>query len=149
MLQTRHLTDPDLLEDLKSLSGILEEYTSGLTTLDSYISELSTGHLTWSPCHKSASFWRENARAIIDGEEGAHVKSLVEILSKGWEGEKAVLAVGCNDVGWLVKEAPERRGELEKLGFKGRVMGLMQDESEEVRYEALRAVGEWLRYSFE
>ena len=77
------------------------------------------------------------------------MKALGEILSKGWEEEKVVLAVGCNDVGWLVKEAPERRGQLEKMGLKGRVMGLMQDESEEVRYEALRAVGEWLRYSFE
>lgn len=149
LLKSRHLTDPDLLEDLKSLSQSLDDYTSQQTTLDSYTAELSTHHLHWSPPHKSAHFWRDNARAIIDGEDGAHIKNLVEILSRDWKDEKSVLAIGCNDVAWLVKEAPEKRVELEKAGVKGRVMALMQDESEEVRYEALRAVGEWLRYSFE
>ena len=149
LLKSRHLTDPDLLEDLKSLSQLLDDYTSQQTTLDSYTAELSTHHLRWSPPHKSAQFWRDNARAIIDGEDGAHIKTLVEILSRDWKDEKSVLAIGCNDVAWLVKEAPEKRAELEKAGVKGRVMVLMQDESEEVRYEALRAVGEWLRYNFE
>jgi V-type H+-transporting ATPase subunit H len=35
------------------------------------------------------------------------------------------------------------------LGLKVRVMGLMQEADESVRWESLRAVGEWLRYSFE
>ena len=30
-----------------------------------------------------------------------------------------------------------------------RVMELMQEADESVRWESLRAVGEWLRYSFE
>ena len=149
MLKTRHLTDPDLLEDFKALNEMLDDYTSQQTTLDSYTAELSTRHLHWSPPHKSAQFWRENARAIVDGEEGAHIKALVEVLSKEWRDDKSVLAIGCNDVAWLVKEAPEKRTDLEKAGLKGRVMALMQDENEEVRYEALKAVGEWLRYSFE
>lgn len=149
LLKSRHLTDPDLLDDLTTLSSMLEDYTSQQTTLDSYLSELSSRHLAWSPPHKSSAFWRENARAIIDSDEGANIQTLVEILSKEWKDAKSVLAIGCNDVAWLVKEAPEKRGELEKAGVKGRVMALMQDESEEVRYEALRAVGEWLRYSFE
>lgn len=73
----------------------------------------------------------------------------MEILGQKWEDDKQVLAVACNDVAWLVKEAPEKRGALEKLGVKARVMELMADENEGVRWESLRAVGEWLRYSFE
>ncbi len=76
-------------------------------------------------------------------------KKLAEILSKSWEDEKQVLEIACNDVGWLVKEAPEKRGQLEKLGIKERVMELMTDANESVRWESLRAVGEWLKYSFD
>lgn len=70
-------------------------------------------------------------------------------MGKGWESDKQVLAIACNDVGWLVKEVPEKRSQLEKLGLKGRVMELMAEADEGVRWESLRAVGEWLRYSFD
>ncbi|KAL8835574.1 MAG: hypothetical protein Q9170_003258 [Blastenia crenularia] len=148
-LKTRHLTDPDLLEDLSALTTMLSDYTSSQTTFDEYASEILTGRLRWSPPHRDANFWRENARRILDENQGELPKKLGEILSKKWEDEKQVLAVACNDVAWLVKEAPEKRGQLEKLGVKGRVMELMADENEGVRWESLKAVAEWLRYSFE
>jgi V-type H+-transporting ATPase subunit H len=148
-LKTRHFTDQDLLEDLDNLIQMLDTYTSSQTTLDEYAAEIESGHLRWSPPHKSADFWRENAQAIIDQENGALCKKLAEILSKDWASDKQVLAIGCNDVAFLVKECPEKRTQLEKFGLKARVMALMQDESEGVRWESLRAVGEWLRYSFE
>lgn len=145
----RHLTDPDLLEDLKALSDLLEEYTKTQTTFDEYAAELKSGHLRWSPPHRNPTFWRENARRILEDERGALPKKLTEIISKSWENDKQVLAIACNDVGNLVKEVPERRGQLEKLGLKARVMELMADRDESVRWESLRAVGEWLRYSFD
>ena len=74
---------------------------------------------------------------------------MAEIIAKSWENDKQVLAIACNDVGNLVKEVPERRIQLEKLGLKTRVMELMTDRDESVRWESLRAVGEWLRYSFD
>ena len=107
------------------------------------------GHLRWSPPHRDAAFWRDNARRILDENGGEIPKKLAEILGKAWEEDKKVLAIGCNDVGCLVKEAPEKRGQLEKIGLKARVMELMADKDEGVRWESLRAVGEWLRYSFE
>lgn len=76
-------------------------------------------------------------------------KKLAEILSKEWENDKSVLEIACNDVGYLVKEVPEKRSHLEKLGIKARVMQLMADSDPAVRWESLRAVGEWLRYSIE
>lgn len=148
-LSGRHLTDPDLLEDLQSLTDLLEEYTKTQTTFDEYAAELQSGHLRWSPPHRNPTFWRENARRILEEERGALPKKLAEIIAKSWENDKQVLAIACNDVGNLVKEVPERRIQLEKLGLKTRVMELMTDRDESVRWESLRAVGEWLRYSFD
>ncbi|KXT06055.1 hypothetical protein AC578_1342 [Pseudocercospora eumusae] len=148
-LRTRHLTDPDLLEDLDSLTNMLDEYTKSQTTFDEYAAEINSGHLRWSPPHKNEAFWRENAERIIEEEKGALCKKLAEILGKDWQNDKQVLAIGCNDVANLVKNCPDKRTQLEKTGLKARVMGLMQDENETVRWEALRAVGEWLRYTFD
>ncbi|KAF1956071.1 vacuolar ATP synthase subunit H [Byssothecium circinans] len=148
-LKSRHLTDEDALEDLKSLDELLEDYTKTQTTFDEYAAEVRTGHLRWSPPHRNPTFWRENARRIFEENKGELPRKLAEILSKDWENDKQVLAIGCNDVACLVKEVPEKRYQLEKLGLKGRVMELMQEADESVRWESLRAVGEWLRYSFE
>ena len=148
-LKTRHLTDPDLQEDLNNLTDMMNSYTSEQTTFSEYASEVNSGHLRWSPPHKNADFWRENARKIIEEDKGELCRKLAEILAKDWSNDKQVLAIGCNDVAFLVKECPEKRQQLEKFGLKARVMSLMQDDNESVRWESLRAVGEWLRYSFD
>lgn len=128
---------------------MLEEYTKGQTTFDEYAAEVRSGHLRWSPPHRNPVFWAENARRILDENKGELPRALVDILSKPWENDKQVLAIGCNDVACLVKEVPEKRSTLEKMGLKTRVMELMADPNESVRWESLRAVGEWLRYSFD
>jgi V-type H+-transporting ATPase subunit H len=145
----RKLTDSDVLEDLASLTDMLEAHTKTQATFDQYAAEVESGRLWWSPPHRNASFWTENARRVLEHDNGALPRRLADILSQPWEGEKQVLAVACNDVGWLVKEAPEQRQRLEKFGLKTRVMRLMAEADEAVRWESLRAVGEWLRYSFE
>ncbi|KAF2255859.1 ATPase, V1 complex, subunit H [Trematosphaeria pertusa] len=148
-LKSRHLADQDALEDLQALTELLEDYTNTQTTFDEYAAEVHSGHLRWSPPHRNQTFWRENARRILEENKGELPRKLAEILSKSWDNDKQVLAIGCNDVACLVKEVPEKRYQLEKLGLKGRVMELMQEADESVRWESLRAVGEWLRYSFE
>lgn len=148
-LKSRHLTDQDLLEDLENLTTMVDEYTKTQTTFDEYSAEVKSGHLRWSPPHKNKDFWRENAQRIIEEDRGELCKKLAEILGKDWQNDKQVLAIGCSDVAFLVKECPEKRQQLERLGLKTRVMALMQDENETVRWESLRAVGEWLRYSFD
>ncbi|KIW33678.1 uncharacterized protein PV07_00507 [Cladophialophora immunda] len=148
-LSSRHLTDPDLLEDLEALKTMLEEYTKNQTTFDEYADEVNSGHLRWSPPHRNPTFWRENARRILEDKSGELPKKLAEILSKSWESDKQVLAVGCNDVGNLVKHVPEQRTALEKLGLKARLLELMGDPDENVRWESLKAVGDWMRYTFD
>ncbi|KAL2269830.1 hypothetical protein VTJ83DRAFT_2014 [Remersonia thermophila] len=148
-LQTRQFTDPDLREDLDKLRELVDEYTKTKTTFDEYVGELNSGHLRWSPPHRSEVFWAENARKILDHENGELVRRLADIMKKPWDNDKAVLAIACNDVGCLVREVPEKRGQLEKLGLKTRIMELMGEADENVRWESLRALGGWLQYSFE
>lgn len=148
-LNSRHLTDTDLLEDLNNLKEMLEEYTKTKTTFDEYVAEVNSGHLRWSPPHRSQVFWAENARKILEYQNGEIPRKLAEIMQKPWDNDKQVLAIACNDIGCLVKEVPEKRYQLEKAGLKSRVMELMQSEDENVRWESLRALGGWLKYSFE
>ncbi|KAI6786006.1 V-type proton ATPase subunit H-like protein [Emericellopsis cladophorae] len=148
-LTSRHLTDPDLLEDLEALKEMLDEYTKTKTTFDEYVAEVQSGHLRWSPPHRSSVFWAENARKILDFENGVIPRKLAEIMQQSWDNDKQVLAIACSDVGNLVKEVPEKRHQLEKVGLKRRIMELMQSEDENVRWESLRALGGWLKYSFE
>ncbi|KPM45491.1 hypothetical protein AK830_g1113 [Neonectria ditissima] len=145
----RHLTDPDLLEDLSSLKEMLEEYTKTKTTFDEYVAEVQAGHLRWSPPHRNTIFWAENARKILDFENGEIPRKLAEIMRQPWDSDKQVLAIACNDVACLVKEVPEKRYQLERVGLKTRIMELMQSDDENVRWESLRALGGWLKYSFE
>jgi V-type H+-transporting ATPase subunit H len=145
----RHFNDPDLQEDLQNLTEMIEEHTKTQTTFDEYAAEVNSGHLRWSPPHRNEAFWAENARKILDYEKGELPKKLAEIMSKSWDNDKQVLAIACNDVGRLVKEVPEKRLQLEKLGLKSRVMELMVEKEESVRWESLNALSGWLRYSFE
>ncbi|KAL1838304.1 hypothetical protein VTJ49DRAFT_2816 [Mycothermus thermophilus] len=133
-LQTRQFTDPDLREDLDKLRELVDEYTKTKTTFDEYVGEVNSGHLRWSPPHRSEVFWAENARKILDYENGELVRKLAEIMKKPWENDKAVLAIACNDVGCLVREVPEKRGQLEKLGLKTRIMELMGEADENVYF---------------
>ncbi|CEJ90674.1 Putative Vacuolar ATP synthase subunit H [[Torrubiella] hemipterigena] len=148
-LNSRHLTDADLLEDLENLKELLEEYTKTKTTFDEYVAEVNSGHLRWSPPHRSEVFWAENARKILEYQNGEIPRQLAAIMEKPWDNDKQVLAIACNDIGCLVKEVPEKRSQLEKAGLKLKVMELMQSEDENVRWESLRALGGWLKYSFE
>jgi V-type H+-transporting ATPase subunit H len=104
-LSGRHLTDPDLIEDLEALKSMLEEYTKNQTTFDEYADEVNSGHLRWSPPHRNQTFWRENARKILEDKKGELPKKLAEILGKDWASDKKVLAIASNDVGNLVKHA--------------------------------------------
>jgi len=65
-LATRKLSDEELVEDVQFLKEELGEKFESLTTYDEYVSELKSGHLSWSPVHDSDSFWKENVIKLND-----------------------------------------------------------------------------------
>lgn len=60
----KEYSDPDLNEDLHMIDGELQSALLKLSTFDEYASEVKSGILDWSPPHKSALFWKDNATRL-------------------------------------------------------------------------------------
>ena len=90
-LATRKWSDEDIVEDVQFLRDELKTRFESLTcvhlcdhpspkvlisycrTWDEYTSELTSGHLSWTPVHESDMFWHENA-AKLNEKDHAHLK---------------------------------------------------------------------------
>ena len=46
------------------LTNVSSDYLT--RTYDEYTSELTSGHLSWTPVHESDDFWKENATKLND-----------------------------------------------------------------------------------
>jgi hypothetical protein len=77
-----------------------------LRTYDEYISELSSGRLSWSPVHNSDAFWRENAAKLNEKDsEGVkyvpvvlftrHPNTQVQNPREDPQGVRRRISVGC------------------------------------------------------
>ncbi|KLO12002.1 ATPase, V1 complex, subunit H [Schizopora paradoxa] len=136
-LSNRKWTDEDIIEDVQFLRDELTANFDSLTNYDEYTSELSSGHLSWSPVHESESFWQENASKLCD-RDNAQLKLLLRILEESKD--PIILAVAVHDVGQFVKYCDRGKKVVTDLGGKSRVMQLMTHENSDVRYRALISV---------
>ena len=65
------------LSSLQILSGVFRTY-------DEYMSELASGHLSWTPVHESDDFWKENATKLNE-KDHEQLKSIqAYYLSSNW-----------------------------------------------------------------
>jgi V-type H+-transporting ATPase subunit H len=62
--------------------------------------------LSWTPPHRSEDFWRNNATKLTEWNNKL-LKTLARLLSTSKN--PVVLAVGCHDIGELVKQVPQAR----------------------------------------
>ncbi|KAH9060038.1 ATPase V1 complex subunit H [Lactarius vividus] len=136
-LATRKWSDEDILEDVQFLIDELNARFESLTTWDEYTSELTSGHLSWTPVHDSNLFWKENATKLNE-KDHFHLKRLVELLRTSQD--PLVLAVAAHDLGQYVRYYERGKKVVTDLGAKTRVMELMSHSSQEVRYQALLSV---------
>lgn len=136
-LSARQWQDPDIKEDLDYLTAQLTARKEEMTSFDEYITEVESGKLSWTPPHKSEEFWSANASSLTKNDNKL-VKDLARILSTSQE--PIVLAVACHDIGAFVKNYPEGRNVVQKIGAKGKVLELMASGDSELRYEALQTV---------
>lgn len=138
-LSSRKWSDDDLIEDIDYLKVELKQRLEGLTTYDEYVSEVSSGHLTWSAAHESEDFWKENAERLGSDNGGKTIKQLISLLSG--TREPIVLSVGVHDVGKYLQYGGDRaRRIVTENGGKVKVMELMAHESADVKYQALITV---------
>ncbi|KDQ13172.1 hypothetical protein BOTBODRAFT_33784 [Botryobasidium botryosum FD-172 SS1] len=136
-LATRKWSDDEIVEDIAFLKDELAKNFESLTTYDEYTSELSSGHLSWTPVHESEMFWKENALRLND-REFEQLKILVELLNDSTD--PLVLAVAAHDLGQYVKYCDRGKQVVTDLGAKARVMELMTHDNPDVRYHALISV---------
>ncbi|TFL07561.1 armadillo-type protein [Pterulicium gracile] len=136
-LATRKWTDEDILDDVQFLRDELTNNFQSLSTYDEYSSELSSGHLSWSPPHESEDFWKDNATKLNDSDF-AQLKVLVKLLQDSTE--PLVLAVAAHDIGQYVKHYERGKKVVTELGAKTRLMDLMMFDNSDVRYRALLSV---------
>ncbi|KAI0306737.1 ATPase V1 complex subunit H [Multifurca ochricompacta] len=136
-LATRKWSDEDILEDVQFLRDELKARFESLTTWDEYASELTSGHLSWTPVHNSELFWKENVTKLNE-RDYFYLKRLTELLRTSQD--SIVLAVAAHDLGQYVKYHERGKKTVTDLGAKTRVMELMSHSSQEVRYEALLSV---------
>ncbi|KAI0048224.1 ATPase V1 complex subunit H [Auriscalpium vulgare] len=136
-LATRKWSDEDILEDVQFLRDELKSRFQSLTTWDEYASELTSGHLSWTPVHESELFWRENVTKLNE-RDYAYLKLLIELLRSS--PDPTVLAVAAHDLGQYVKYHERGKKFVTDFGAKTRVMELMSHGNADVRYQALVSV---------
>ncbi|XP_026321737.1 V-type proton ATPase subunit H isoform X2 [Hyposmocoma kahamanoa] len=146
ILEQKRSDDEDIMNDVEFLNERLQASVQDLSSFDQYATEIKSGRLEWSPVHKSAKFWRENAARL--NERGQELlRTLVHLLEKSTD--PVVLAVACYDIGEYVRHYPRGKHIIEQLGGKQRVMHLLSHDDPNVRYEALLAVQKLMVHNWE
>lgn len=167
-VSSRKINDVEMLSDILFVK---EELTKAYQTLkyenrifyifimtssfDEYASEIKSGKLNWSPPHKSALFWQDNAAKLEDNDLEL-LKILTKVLAQSHD--PAVLSIAAYDLGEYVKNRPLGRRYLcllmlswcnhsrflEDLGTKQQLMHLMAHQNSDVRFNALSSVQKYM-----
>ncbi|XP_055371610.1 V-type proton ATPase subunit H isoform X2 [Condylostylus longicornis] len=146
ILQQRRFDDEDIIADIEFLSEKLQNSVQDLSSFDEYATEVKSGRLEWSPVHKSAKFWRENAQRLNE-KNYELLRILVHLLETSRD--PLVLSVASYDIGEYVRHYPRGKHVIEQLGGKQLVMQLLSHEDPNVRYEALLAVQKLMVHNWE
>ncbi|EEB15580.1 vacuolar ATP synthase subunit H, putative [Pediculus humanus corporis] len=137
ILEQRKFDDEDICSDVVYLNEKLQASVQDLSSFDEYASEVKSGRLEWSPVHKSAKFWRENAGRLNE-KNYELLAILIDLLQQSKD--PLVLSVASFDIGEYVRHYPRGKNVIEQLGGKQLVMQLLGHDDPNVRYEALIAV---------
>ncbi|KAK9506152.1 hypothetical protein O3M35_008139 [Rhynocoris fuscipes] len=146
ILEQRKFDDEDIVEDVQFLNDKLQASVQDLSSFDEYATEVKTGRLEWSPVHRSAQFWRENAGRLNE-KNYELLRILIHLLETSRDA--LVLSVASYDIGEYVRHYPRGKIVIENLGGKQLVMQLLSHEDPNVRYEALLAVQKLMVHNWE
>ncbi|XP_054267522.1 V-type proton ATPase subunit H isoform X1 [Macrosteles quadrilineatus] len=146
ILEQRKFDDEDIVEDVSFLNEKLQASVQDLSSFDEYATEVKSGRLEWSPVHRSAQFWRENAGRLNE-KNYELLRILIHLLENSRDA--LVLSVASFDIGEYVRHYPRGKHVIEQLGGKQLVMQLLSHEDPNVRYEALLAVQKLMVHNWE
>jgi len=131
--------DDEIVEDLKHLNKMLEQNIMFLSTFDEYRKEVISGHLEWSPAHRSVKFWNENVHQF-EQKNFELVRMLANILKAGSGFTSRQVAIAAHDIGQFVVHYPRGKTIVSEMGCKVSIMMLLTNDNEEVTKEALLCV---------
>lgn len=103
ILEQRKFDDEDISADVEFLTVRLQNSVQDLSSFDEYATELRSARLEWSPVHKSAKFWRENAQRLNE-KNYELLRILVHLLDTSKD--PVILSVACFDIGEYVRHYP-------------------------------------------
>lgn len=146
ILEQRRFDDEDITADVDFLTERLQTSVQDLSSFDEYSTEIKSGRLEWSPVHKSAKFWRENAQRLNE-KNYELLRILIHLLDTSRD--TLVLSVASFDIGEYVRHYPRGKHVIEQLNGKQLVMQLLGHDDPNVRYEALLAVQKLMVHNWE
>jgi Vacuolar H+-ATPase V1 sector, subunit H len=140
-LQDRQFTDPDIVEDIKTLHKLLSVNYKEMSRWEVYKTEVESGHLQWGSTHTEA-FFKENAR-MLEGKDSDFklLKVLIALLSSK---DDEIAAIACHDIGEFVRFYPNGRAIAKRLGAKELVMPLIEHENVDLQRHALQCVSKMM-----
>jgi len=146
ILEQRRFDDEDITGDVEFLTEKLQSSVQDLSSFDEYATEIKSGRLEWSPVHKSAKFWRENAQRLNE-KNYELLRILIHLLDTSKD--PLVLSVASYDIGEYVRHYPRGKHVIDQLNGKQLVMQLLGHDDPNVRYEALLAVQKLMVHNWE
>jgi len=116
VLRNKTWSDDEVVDDLQVVADALAKSVKILSSVDKYRAEVKTGSLTWTPVHKSESFFREHAekfaplgKPMTDFDDLNLVCKLlrdkVSMMHPTAE-DKVTIAVICYDLGEFARWHP-------------------------------------------
>lgn len=145
-LEERQFTDPDIVDDIKTLHKLLADNYKEMSRWEVYKTEVESGHLQWGSTHTEA-FFKENAR-MIEGKDSDFklLKVLIALLSSK---DDEISAIACHDIGEFVRFYPNGRAIAKRLGAKELIMPLIEHENVDLQRHALQAVSKMMVQNWE
>lgn len=145
-LEERQFTDPDIVEDIKTLHKLLADNYKEMSRWEVYKTEVESGHLQWGSTHTEA-FFKENAR-MIEGKDSDFklLKVLIALLSSK---DDEIAAIACHDIGEFVRFYPNGKQIAKRLGAKELVMPLIEHDNIDLQRHALQCVSKMMVQNWE
>lgn len=137
LLNERQWSDPDIIQDLKSLQSLLQENYKERTRWELYQAEIESGNLEWSILH-CEQFFKENVKLFESKANDFYLlKLLLTLVSSD---DEEVAAIACFDIGEFVRHYPNGRLIAKRLGAKDIIMDLIEHEDADLQRHALQCV---------
>jgi len=130
----RRWNDEELQLDVMHLRSRLAEELSSMTSLEMYLEELLVGSLDWTPAHRDAAFWEENANKF-EAENWKVLRRLCTLIRDSQDAH--TLNIAMNDVCEILRVQPRARLILETEQIKPRLLELLTHSSSDVKRRAL------------